>query len=807
MESLPRQAQVVVVGGGIVGCSAAYHLTRMGWTDLVLLEADELATGTTWHSAGLCTQWSPSHNLGLLLQRSVHLYASLEQETGVPTGFRQVGSLRLAGTPERMEELLRVQGITEATGLPLEIVDPDRLVKLFPLINPEGLLGAAHLPTDGYADPAGVTAAFAAGVRARGARIAERTPVRGLEQTGAGWSVVTDRGSIRARMVVNAAGQWARQVGRLAGVDLPIVPLHHQYVVTEPLEELRRTGPEYPVLRDPERMFYVREAEGGLLLATFDHEPRAWVETVPEDFHRRLFEPDEPRARDAMRAAEVRIPALRGAGIARVMHGPDAYTPDGRCLMGPVPGVRNLFVLAGFSIFGVVFGGGAGAYLAEWIVEGQPADNMWELDVARFGEYAASRQYLVERAAEVYRREYAIAWPYEERPAGRPLKTSPAYGRLLEKGAVYGVRSGWERPQWFARRGPAEDRYSFHRSNWHRAVRDECLGVAEGVGVLDQTSFAKFEVSGPGAEAYLDRLCANRLPSRVGRIALTTMCTPRGGVECDLTVTRIGADRFYVISASATESHDFRWLERHLPARGVRLDNVTARIGVLTLAGPRSRELLARLTDANVSGPAFPFFTARDLHVGMAPVRAMRLSYVGELGFELHHHVEYQRYLYDLLEEAGRDLGLVDFGFRALDSMRLEKGYGLWGSDLSADWTPLEAGLDRFVKLEKGQFIGRDALARQQAQGIRRRLSWLVVEADDADAFASEPVFHRDRLIGYVAAGGYGHRVDASIAVSYLPSELAEPGTEAAVEIVGERCPARVVEPPLYDPENLRLRG
>ncbi len=504
-------------------------------------------------------------------------------------------------------------------------------------------------------------------------------------------------------------------------------------------------------------------------------------------------------------AAGTRIPAFASAGIKQVVNGPDGYTPDGRCLMGPVPGLEGFHVLAGFSIFGIVFAGGAGRYAAEWIVEGQPSDNMWELDVRRFGSYACSTPYLVARASEVYEREYAIHFPEEELPAGRPLKTDPLYERLAGRGGVFGSRFGWERPLWFARDGEAHDEYSFRRGNWFDAVGEECRAVRSRVGLLDQTSFAKYEVSGPGAGALLDRLCANALPPEPGRIALTQMCRPGGGIECDLTVTRL-EDRFYVISAAATELHDHAWIEAHLPENGsVVLENVTDRYGVLTLAGPRSRELLRRLTPADVSREAFPFFRARELRVGGVETLTLRVSYVGELGFELHHPLEHQGALYDLLLEAGEPLGLVDFGYRALESLRLEKAYRLWGVDMSADYTPLEAGLERFVRFDKGDFVGRDALLRQREQGIRQCLACLTVEADGADPHGYEPVLLGDRPIAYVASGGYGHAVGQSIAFAYLPLEHAEPGTRLEVEILGEPRPATVVAQPLYDPRSERL--
>jgi dimethylglycine dehydrogenase len=501
-----------------------------------------------------------------------------------------------------------------------------------------------------------------------------------------------------------------------------------------------------------------------------------------------------------------RIPVFGDRGIKTVVNGPDGYTPDGGCLMGPVPGLPNYHVLAGFSIFGIVFGGGAGRYAAEWIVDGQPSDNMWELDVRRFSDCAGSVDYAAAKAIDVYAQEYQIHFPEEERDAGRPLKTGPLYDCLKGKGAVFGARFGWERPLWFAKDEPAQDEYSFRRGNWHERVGEECRAVRSAVGVLDQTSFAKFEVSGPGAEAYLDRLCANRLPRAVGRIVLTQMLTPRGGIECDVTVTRLSADRFYVVSAAATECHDHAWMERHLPSDGsVYLDNVTDEYAVLTLAGPRSRELLQSLARVDVSHEAFRFFRCREFRVGMAPVRALRVSYVGELGYELHHPVAYQRFLYERLMERGSEYGLVDFGYRALDSMRLEKAYRLWGVDISADYTPLDAGMERFVAFDKGDFIGREALLRQKETGPELGLACLVIDSKDADPHGYEPVRAGDELIGYVAAGGYGHVVQKTIALAYIPVAYLKPGTRLEVEMLGDRCPAEVVAQPIYDPENERL--
>lgn len=803
-----REARVVIVGGGVAGVSMLYHLAKLGQTDVVLVEANELTSGSTWHAAGLCTQFIQSYNLMQLLRTSVELYGALEQETGLPADFHQCGSVRIGTTRDRLHQFEHVAGIAASVGVPFEIVSPERAHELFPLARPDGVLAAAHLPTDGHVDPTSLTNALAKGATDCGATILRHTPVTALASERRGWTVATPGGEIRADHVVVAAGQWSRQVARLAGVELPIVPLQHHYVVTSPMPEVESRTVELPVFRDPDNSFYARQEGAGLIVGPFERNPLTWaLEGIPDGFHGKLLPARLDQIEDCLAAAAERIPRFGEVGIKTVINGPDGYTPDGKCLMGPVPGRRGLHVLAGFSIFGIVFGGGAGRYAAEWLVEGQPSDTMWELDVRRFGEYARSTSYVVERASEVFEDEYKIHFPEEERPAGRPLRTDPLYEKLLGKGAVMGVRAGWERPLWYSRSGPARDEYGFGRGNWFDAVGEECRAVRGAVGVLDQTSFAKFEVAGEGADAYLDRVCANRLPHEIGRMSLTQMLTERGGIETDVTVTLVAPGRYYIVSAAATETHDLGWLQQHAPDDGsVVIDNVTPRYGVLTVAGPRSRELLQRVSDDDFTSAGFPFFRARSVGVGRAQALAVRVSYVGELGWELHHPLEAQRHLYDVLFEAGGDLGLVDFGYRALESMRLEKCYRLWGVDMSADWTPLQAGLERFVAFDKGDFSGRDALVRERAKGLTHALSCLVVDVEDVDAHGLEPIYAGGhRPVAYVSSGGYGHTIERSIALAYLPVEHADEGTELSVGILGERRRAVVARQPLFDPAGERL--
>jgi 4-methylaminobutanoate oxidase (formaldehyde-forming) len=796
------------VGGGIAGCSVAFHLARNGWTDCLLLEKGELTSGSTWHAAGLCTQFNASRTITKLLMRSLELYDELRTEDGADVGLKRVGSVRLAFASEALSEFKARHATARTLGLPFELIGPADVASLFPLAETDGIIGAAYLPTDGYVDPSMTTHTLAAAARSLGVGICRRTPVRSLRQTKDGWLVTAGDVEIECEHLVIAAGQWSRKVGELAGVRLPIVPLQHQYVVTEQLDEVSRLAVELPVLRDPRGSFYARQEAGGLMIGPFEPRPLDWmIHEVPDEFEGRLLPGNLDQIMGVMVAAARRIPVLENAGLKHVINGPDAYTPDGRCLMGPVPGRRGLFVLAGFSIFGIVFGGGAGAYAAEWLMDGQPSESMWDLDVRRFGPFAEAPSYVVARAKEVYEREYAIHFPGEELNAGRPLKTDPLYERLASRGAVFGARFGWERPLWFACDGEAPiERYSFTQPNWQDRVAGECRSVRSAVGVLDQTSFAKFEVSGRGALAALDRLCANRLPHTVGRIALTQMLTARGGIECDVTVSRIAEDRFYVVSAAATEQHDLAWIQSQLPSDGsVCLENVTARLGVLTLAGPRSRELLERLCSVDISHAAFPFFTVRELDVSSVPCRAMRLSYVGELGFELHHPLEYSRALYDAIVEVGSDLGLVDFGYRALESMRLEKGYRLWGADIVADYNPIEAGFETLIDWDK-EFIGKDALLA--AGPTKQRLVTLhYAHSRRLEAHEWAPVLVGERPISWTLAGGWGYTIDRGVCLAYVPLEDAHEGRELAVEIIGDRVPVTVTLRPLLDPGNERVRS
>jgi dimethylglycine dehydrogenase len=678
-----------------------------------------------------------------------------------------------------------------------------------PFLETHDVLGGLWDPDDGDIDPSQVTQALAKGARAAGAEIYRRTPVTGIARTNSGdWRIETTAGAITCEVVVNAAGYRAREIGRMVGLDLPVVSMQHQYLVTEAMPEIEACGRALPIVRDPDVSWYLRQERAGLLLGPYEWDCRlAWDGAEPPaEFGRELFEDDLDRLEGYIEDAMARVPIFGRAGVTRVVNGPIPYTPDGNPLIGPAYGLANFYLCCAFS-FGIVQAGGAGKALAEWITAGEPEWDLWGLDARRYTEYA-NQAYTRAKACELYQHEYAIAYPFEERPAGRPAKTTPLFETFRAKGAMFGARGGWERATWFVPAGqPAEQRLSFQRANWFDAVGEECRAVRDRVGVLDLGGFAKFEVSGDSAAAWLDRLICGRLP-RVGHVALAYMCTPGGGILSELTITSLADDRFYLCSAASAEWHDEHWLRRSLPPDGtIQLRNVTPRYGTLVLAGPRSREVLGKVTDADLSNGTFPWLAARWIEIGFARVLALRINYVGELGWELHLPLECQLPVYQAVMAAGAEFGIRDFGLYATDSLRLEKCYRAWKVDLTQELTPLEASLDRFVALDKPDFVGRDALLRQREAGVAQRLVPLLVDASDADAPFCASVFAGRERVGLVGSAGYGHQLQRSIALAYITSELAIPGTALEVEIFGARRPAVVATEPLYDPENRRLRS
>jgi dimethylglycine dehydrogenase len=805
---METHARVVVIGGGIVGCSVLYHLTRMGWSDVVLLERDELTAGSTWHAAGNCPNFSTSWSIMELQSYSNRLYRRLPGEVDCAIDHRASGSIRLAHTRERMEEFRHVAGMANAQGLGFEVLSADAMRARHPFLETRDLVGGLWDPDDRDIDPSQATQALATGARAAGAEIYRRAPVTSIARTATGeWRIGTAAGAITCEIVVNAAGYRAREIGRMVGLGLPVVAMEHQYLVTEAIPEIAAHGRPLPIVRDPDVSWYLRQERAGLLLGPYEWDCRlAWDgKEPPPEFGRELFADDLDRLERYIEDAVARVPVFGTAGVTRVVNGPIPYTPDGNPLIGPAYDLPNFYLCCAFS-FGIVQAGGAGKAMAEWIAEGEPEWDLWGLDPRRYTDYA-NQAYTRAKARELYQNEYAIAFPFEERPAGRPARTTPLYQTLRAKGAMFGARGGWERATWFVPPGEAaEQRLSFHRTNWFAAVGEECRAVRERVGVLDLGGFAKFEVSGDGAGAYLDQLICGRLPE-VGRVALAYMCTPRGGILSELTITRLAEERFYLCSAASAEWHDEQWLRRHLPADGAtQLRNLTPRYGTLVLAGPGARGVLSQITEADLSNAAFPWLAARTIESGFATVLALRINYVGELGWELHLPLECVFPVYQALMAAGAGCGIRDFGLYATDSLRLEKCYRAWKVDLGHEFTPLEASLDRFVALDKPDFIGRDALLRQRDAGVGRRLVPLVVDTEIEAPFCAS-VFAGTERVGLVGSAGYGHTLQQSIALAYVTSELATPGTALEVEIFGERRAAVVASEPLYDPENLRLRG
>src|SRR5215472_12981704 len=809
-KDMADRPRVVIIGGGAVGASCLYHLAKLGWTDSLLLEQNELTSGSTWHAAGNCPTFSTSWGILKLQKYSVDLYRRLGDEAEYPINYHVVGSLRLAHSRERMDEYRHVIGMARANSIPLELIGANEIRDRYPFLTLDDLKGALWDPYDGDIDPAQLTQALAKVARDKGAKIRRFTKVTGLAQKPDGtWRVATSQGEIEAEIVVNAAGYRAGEIMAMIGRHLPIVTLSHQYLVTEDVPELIARQERLPLLRDPDVSYYLRQERSGFLLGPYEGQPVAmWLDGIPADFSFNLWNDDLDRLQPWIEAAMARVPPLGRVGVRKVVNGPIPYSPDGNPYIGPEHGLRNFFHCNTFS-FGIVQAGGAGKALAEWVIDGRPEWDLWSLDRRRYTAYA-DQTYTAAKAIEVYQNEYAPAFPMEERPAGRPRRRSPLYDRLKAKGARFGARGGWERPVFFDPQGSAgKPVLSFRRRHeWLSLVREEVAAVRERVGLLDLPGFSKFEVSGPGAAEHLDRLACSRLP-RVGRASLAYALTPGGKILSEFTITRLAPDRFYIVAASTAEWHDSDVLHQALPEDGsVQIEDLTERLGTLVLAGPRARDVLARVTDADLSSAAFPWLSTREVAIGSATVRAIRMTYVGELGWELHAPMDALPALYDALTEAGEARGLRDFGIYAVDSLRLDKGYRGWKTDLEIGYSPLEASLDRFVDLSKPDFVGRAAVLDEQRRGPKQRLVPLVFEtAGDADAPACASVFLGDAVVGLATSGGWSHTLERSLALAYVRTDLASPGTRLEVEIFGERRPATVGREPLYDPRNQRLRA
>jgi len=803
--------RVVIIGGGVGGTAVAYHLARLGWTDVALVDRAELTSGSTFHSAGLVGQLRASPTLTRMMVDSVTTYRQLAEETGVDPGWREVGSLRLASSPERMEELRRQAGWAKAYGLEMELVSAEEAQRRFPLMSTEGVLGAAWLPTDGYLDPSGLTQALAAGARQRGVSIRPRTRVTRITvEKGHVTGVETEHGPIGCEVVVNAGGMFAPEIGRMADVTVPSIPFAHQYLVTEPIAGVTA---DLPQLRDPDNLVYFRPEVAGLVMGGYERNPAAWgLDGIPADFNGKLLPPDWPRFEEISRGAQRRVPAMAEAGVRQVINGPEAFTPDNEFILGESE-VRGFFVAAGFSAHGIAGAGGVGRQLARWIVDGDPEYDLWKMDIRRFGAQYRSRDYTLARAHENYATYYDIHYPYEERQSARPLWLSPTYSRLTELGCAFGEKSGWERPNWFDANAPAGDESLRPRGwagmHWSPAIGAEHQATRQTAALFDETSFSKLEISGPGAVALLQRLCDNDVDRAVGRVTYTQMLNRRGGIECDFTVTRLGEDRFFIVTGTAFGNHDLGWIRSHGPEDGsVQVADVTSAWACLGLWGPRARDILASVSADDVSNEAFPYLTARNIAVGHGPVRALRVTYVGELGWELYTPLAYGAGLWDTLWAAGQTHGMVAGGYRAIDSLRLEKGYRVWSSDITPDDNPDQAGLGFAVRMNKAvPFIGREALLAAREAGLDRRLCCLVLDEPSAVALGNEPIRVGGAVVGRVTSGGYGFTVGASIAYGYLPVELAAVGTWGEVEVFGEWVGCTVSAEPLYDPEGIRIKS
>lgn len=811
MAKPPSSARVVIIGGGVVGVSCIYHLAKMGWTDCVLLEKNELTSGSTWHAAGNCPNFSASWSIMKMQNYSTKLYRHLGDNVDYPMNYHVTGSIRLAHSEERMQEFQHVCSMARYQGIEFEMMSNSDMTQVYPFLETHDLVGGCWDPTDGDIDPAQLTQALAAGARQLGAKIIRFCPVQGVRHEGGEWIIQTAEGDVRCEYVVNTAGYRAAEIGRMFGRNIPCVSLAHQYLMTEEIAELEARDQRLPLLRDPDSSYYLRQEKDGLLLGPYEKNCKVhWVtpdDPMPDDFSFQLYPDDLDRLEWYINDACKRVPLLGSVGVTNVINGPIPYTPDGNPLVGPMPGVPNAFEACVFT-FGIVQGGGAGKILAEWVTEGGTQWDMWSIDPRRFTGFADD-DYAEKKAVEIYSHEYAINFPHYEWPAAREKRLSPVYERLKARGAQFTASAGWERAAWYARAG--DDRsleacQTFGRSGpWYEAVREECLAVRDAAGICDLPGFSRFNVSGHGAVDWLRGLITGAVP-KVGRIGLIYFSTPGGRILTEMTLTRLGEDEFQLLAAAGAEWHDRDWLEKNLPDHhDIKIENVTEEWGTLVLSGPKSREILSGLIDNDLSSGVFPWLRHQPVAIAGGRGRLIRVSYVGELGWEIHLPNEHLEAAYDAICAAGEPLGLKHFGMYAMNSLRLEKCYRSWKADLSTDYSPLTGGLDRFVKLGKTDFIGKAAMATEKQTGSSERFVPLLLEAEDEDAPYLATVWQGDDRVGLVTSGGYGHRINRSIALATIRADLCEAGTTVEIEIFGNRIPAIVAEEPLYDPTNEKL--
>jgi dimethylglycine dehydrogenase len=802
-------AQVVVVGGGLIGCSIAYHLTKLGWKDVLLLERDELTSGSTWHAAANIHGLHDSNNISKLQYYTMKLYEELERETGQSCGIMRTGSIYLAQTRER-EHQLRIQAAkARYYGFEFHELSPTEVTDLHPLVNMDGIRCAMLEPDAGNVDPSGVTHAFAAGARANGAQIKRFTPVTATTQrTDGGWDVETPEGTIHAEVLVNAAGLWGREVARMAGIELPLAPMEHQYFVTESIPQIEAMTERLPSIADRDGEYYLRQEGNGLLVGAYERDGRFWADDeTPMNFGHELLPDDLDRISENIMRACDRIPALAEAGVKRVINGPMIWSPDSAALFGPVPELRNYYCCNGI-IPGFSQSGGLGKLLAQWIVEGEPELDLFPWDVARYGDWA-NKSFTRARALDCYAHRFKIHFPYEEREAGRPVRTRPVFERQREMGGVFGLNYGWEHPLWFSKDGAgATESYGFERQDWFEPVGDECRALRESVGIIDVSNFAKYEVKGEAAGEWLDRIVANKVPTEAGRMCLAPLLGKRGGIAGDFTITKVGDGDYLIVGSGMAERYHKRFFDAVPMPAGVTMESKTDAWAGFNVAGPKSRELLARLTNTDLSNEAFRFMRSKRITIAGIDATALRVSFTGDLGWELYVHEDEQAALYDALLEAGKDLNVRPVGSRALLSMRVEKGYGSWGREYSPEYWPQEVGLERLVKLDKPEFLGREAYIKLKDNPPREKLVLLEVEAKNADASGGEPIFLSDGTpVGRVSSGTYGYTVGKSLALGFVATDKLDFDAAYDVAILGQSHPARVLKEPPFDPTGARLRA
>jgi dimethylglycine dehydrogenase len=805
---MKTHARVVVIGGGAIGVSTAYHLAKYGWKDVVLIEKHELTSGSTWMAAGNCSFFHGNYYCTQVNMKSIEIYQKLEAETGQSVGWHTTGSIRTADNPGRMEELGFIYSMNRCLGLDVSWVTPERMKEMHPLMNTDGLIGGLYWPDDGDVDPNGITMAMNIGARKHGAEINTHTQVTGIDRTASGeWLVHTDKGDVACEVVVNAAGLWAPQVAKMVGVEIPSIAGEHTHILFEAIDVVEKRTSPLPLVRDPDRSIYIRQEMDSLILGLYESKVKQWnPRGVPWDYAQTELQPDIDHIADFIEHGIYRFPIMGETGFKHVTDGPITYTPNGDPLVGPAYPLKNFFHACGYS-FGITQAGGIGHYLAGWIMNGEPEIDLWPVDSRRYGSYA-NWAYNHEKIEDTYPRLYAIICPNDWRDAARPNRTAPIYEYQKQAGAVFGDYYGWECPNYFT--DGSKDRREnpgWKRNNTFKYVEAECRHVMKKVGLLDLSRFAKTRITGPGAEAWLNQMTCQKVPTQDGRIALSPMLDPNGHFKSDMTVTKIKDGEYFCVTASVGKRHDQHWMMHHLPADGSAcMEDETYRMGCLVIAGPRSRDVLARAAYDDVSNEAFSFGTSREIYVGRVKCRVNRMNYVGELGYEIFHPIESQIPVYRTLMAAGKEFDLKMFGMYAMDSMRLEKGYLAWKSEMNVHHTPLETNVAWTVKMDK-EFIGKAGLEKQTASGIPRQLVCLVCQADDADPWGYNPIFKGERIVGMTSSGGYGHRTGKSIALGYVIPDLATPGTKLEVEVLGRKLAAEVATMPLYDPKNEKMKA